>query len=139
MNANHYLHHELRQLENAAAAALCQIRNSRSIRGVVQGMSVQVPPILRPVRRLANSYPRLEPEAHRRAESIVRSQIATLSSATSEEEFHRLRNQYMQEWRLLNGRFPKLASMVQVEGQKALARLRAQDKSQSRCSAPTNR
>ena len=32
MNANHYIHNELRQLESAAHVALCQIRNSKSIR-----------------------------------------------------------------------------------------------------------
>lgn len=102
MNANHYIHNELHQLENAAHLALGQIRNSKSIREVVRGMSIPVPPIVRSIRRLAPSVPRIEAEAHRRAESIVRSQISALQQASSESEFLRLRGRYQREWYQLN-------------------------------------
>lgn len=139
MNANHYIHNELCQLESAAHVALCQIRNSKSIREVVQGMSVPVPAVVRSIRRLAPSFPRIESEAHRRAESIVRGQMSTLVEAGSEEEFLRLRGRYMQEWRQLNGRFPKLASYVQVESARLLARLRNPIQTNPRCQAPATR
>lgn len=139
MNANHYIHNELCLLESAAHVALCQIRNSKSIREVVQGMSVPIPAVVRSLRRLAPSYPRIESEAHRRAESIVRGQMSTLVEACSEEEFLCLRGRYMHEWRQLNGRFPKLASYVQVESARLLARLRAPIQTNPRCPAPTTR
>ena len=134
--ANHYIHNELRQPESAAHVALCQVRNSKSIREVVLGKSVPVPAIVRSIRRLAPSYPRIESEAHRRAESIVRGHLSILEATKSEDEFLRLRGRYMQEWRQLNGRFPKLASHVQVESSRLLARLRTTIQSQIRCSAP---
>ena len=139
MNANHYIHKELRQLESSAHVALGQIRNSKSIREVVLGMNVPVPAVVRSIRRLAPSYPRIESEAHRRAESIVRSQMSTLEAAGTEEEFMRLRARYQLEWRQLNGRFPKLASYVQVESARLLARLRNPNQTQSRCQAPATR
>lgn len=139
MNANHYIHNELRQLENAAHLALGQIRSSKSIQEVVRGMRFPVPPIVRSIRRLAPSFPRIEAEAHRRAESIVRSQISVLQQASSESEFLRLRGQYQQEWHQLNGRFPKLASFVQVESGRLLSRLRNPNQSQQRCVAPATR
>ncbi len=139
MNANHYIHNELRQLESSAHVALGQIRNSKSIREVVLGMNVPVPAVVRSIRRLAPSYPRIESEAHRRAESIVRGQMSTLEAAESEEEFLRLRGRYQPEWRQLNGRFPKLASYVQVESARLLARLRNPNQTQSRCPAPATR
>lgn len=136
MKANLYIHNELGQLESAAHVALGQIRNSKSIREVVLGMNVPVPAVVRRIRHLAPTYPRIESEAHRRAESIVRGQMSTLEAAGSEEEFMRLRARYQLEWRQLNGRFPKLASYAHVESARLLARLRNPNQTQSRCPAP---
>lgn len=139
MNANHYIHNELRHLESAAHVALNQIRCSRTIREVVQGMSVQIPAVLRGIRHMAPSFPRIESEAHRRAESIVRTQIAQLAESASEAEFLKQRAALQREWQQLRGHFPKLASYTQVESNRLLVRLRAPSQSASRHGMPATR
>ena len=126
MDTNYFIHHELRVLENSARAALCNIRQAKTIRDVVHSMSVPVPAVVRALRRLAPSYPKIDQEAHRRAESIVRIQIGNLATIADEDEFLRQRARFQAEWRLLGGRFPKAASYVHIESSRILSRLRTQ-------------
>lgn len=126
MNANDYIFNELRILDNASHHALNQIRCSKRIRDVVSAMCIPVPTVLRGIKRTCPAFARIEADAHRKAESIVRAHLTELTETATEEDFIRQRALYVREWHLLNGRFPKLASLVQVESRRHLARLRTQ-------------
>ncbi|TXT25382.1 MAG: hypothetical protein FD131_4583 [Rhodocyclaceae bacterium] len=139
MNTTTYIHTELRNLECAANVALDQIRRSTNLRDVVLGMNVQVPPLLRSLRHLTPSLSRIEREAFRRAESIARGQIAALGEELDEAAFLRQRGLLMNEWRHLRGRFPKLATYVQVESDRLLAKLRPHHNFPHRCAASATR
>ena len=125
MNTTNYVHAEAHRLECAANLAIARIRQSQSVSQVIQGMSFPVPPILRSLRHLSPAVRRVRSEAHRRAESIVRAQVATLSEVRDEPEFFQKRGAFLKEWVLLNGRFPRLATYVRVESDRRLAQIRA--------------
>ena len=121
MNTTPYIQAETHRLECTAHLAIDRIRRSQSVSQIIQGMALPVPPILRGLRHLS---PAVRSEAHRRAESIVRAQVATLSEIRDETEFFQKRGAFLKEWVLLNGRFPRLATYVRVESDRRLAQIR---------------
>ena len=121
MNTTPYIQAETHRLECTAHLAIDRIRRSQSVSQIIQGMALPVPPILRGLRHLS---PAVRSEAHRRAESIVRAQVATLSEVRDEPEFFQKRGAFLKEWILLNGRFPRLATYVRVESDRRLAQIR---------------
>ena len=125
MNTTNYVHAEAHRLECAANLAIARIRRSQSVSQVIQGMSFPVPPILRSLRHLSPAVRRVRSEAHQRAESIVRAQVATLGELHDETEFLQKRGALVKEWIQLNGRFPRLATYVRVETDRQLAQIRA--------------
>ena len=121
MNTTPYIQAETHRLECTAHLAIDRIRRSQSVSQIIQGMALPVPPILRGLRHLS---PAVRSEAHRRAESIVRAQVATLSEIRDEPEFFQKRGAFLKEGILLNGRFPRLATYVRVESDRRLAQIR---------------
>jgi hypothetical protein len=136
MNTTTYLQAETHRLESAANLAIARIRQSQSVSQVIQGMSFPVPPILRSLRHLSPAVRRVRSEAHRRAESIVRAQVATLGELRDETEFLQKRGALVKEWIQLNGRFPRLATYVRVESDRRLAQIRSSNLN-SRRDAPS--
>ena len=133
MNTTPYIQAETHRLECTAHLAIDRIRRSQSVSQIIQGMALPVPPILRGLRHLS---PAVRSEAHRRAESIVRAQVATLSEIRDETEFFQKRGAFLKEWILLNGRFPRLATYVRVESDRRLAQIRSSNLN-SRRDAPS--
>ena len=125
MNTTPYIQAETHRLECTAHLAIDRIRRSQSVSQIIQGMALPVPPILRGLRHLSPAVRRVRSEAHRRAESIVRAQVATLSEIRDEPEFFQKRGAFLKEGILLNGRFPRLATYVRVESDRRLAQIRA--------------
>ena len=124
MNTTTYIHAEMRHLESTAHLAIDRIHRSQNISQVIQGMALSIPPVLRGLRHLSPAVRRVRSEAHRRAESIVRAQVATLSEIRDEPEFFQKRGAFLKEGILLNGRFPRLATYVRVESDRRLAQIR---------------
>ena len=122
MNTTPYIQAETHRLECTAHLAIDRIRRSQSVSQIIQGMALPVPPILRGLRHLS---PAVRSEAHRRAESIVRAQVATLGEIRDETEFLQKRGAFLKEWIQLNGHFPRLATYVKVECDRRLAQIRA--------------
>ena len=125
MNTTAYVQAEAHRLDCAANMAIVRIRRSQSVSQIVRGMALPVPPILRSLRNLSPSIRRVRSEAHRRAESIVRAQVATLGEIRDETEFLQKRGAFLKDWIQLNGHFPRLATYVKVECDRRLAQIRA--------------
>lgn len=125
MNTSTFIDNELRNLEIRGRMALEQIHRSTNIREVIAGMNVPVPAMLRSLRNSVSSLSRIERTAYGRAESIVRAQLAALAEEEDEQSFLRHRGRLMTEWRLIQGRFPRLAAFIQVESERLRAKYRA--------------
>ena len=124
MKTTSYIRSELERLENSANTALNRIRKSRDLAEVIREMALPIPPGLRSLRHTSPAVRRVRIEAQRRAESLVRNQIALLAEIRDEAEFLRTRGALTKEWHRLNGHFPSLASLVKVESDRLLNQIR---------------
>lgn len=110
---------EGRRVEAAVSAARTQIERATTIAEVVRAMEV---PVRVPYRSLKHMFPGLRSLpaiAERRAEEILREQLTMLGGIEADSERLSRRSQLMAcEWRLLSGRFPRLARLAQIENKR---------------------
>lgn len=109
-----FFHQELIRVSAAASAARIRIRQARTLREVILHMDVHVRPEFRCLEHLMTELRRLHQDAERRAEKILRAQLAEITALPDESKRHELRAKYRSsDWRLLYGHFPKLARLAE--------------------------
>lgn len=115
------------RVSSLVAAAKLQIRRARTLQEVARAMDVDVRAQFRCLKHLMTDLRQLPAVAEARAEQILRAQLAELDALPDEATRRERMAMYRAtQWRVLYGRFPRLARLAETasisDRQRAVAR-----------------